>query len=45
MGFVDEWPSRMQGQVFFEVKWGRQHFFVRFKNRIEFFCGGLPEGL
>ena len=24
MGFEDKWPSRMQGQGIFEVRWGSQ---------------------
>jgi hypothetical protein len=42
MGILDKRPSRMQGQVFFEVRRGGRRFFGRVHKRIEIFLGGCP---
>jgi hypothetical protein len=34
MGFVDKWPSRMQGQQFFQNQAGGQQFSVRYKKSL-----------
>jgi hypothetical protein len=38
MRFVVKWPTRMQGEIFFEVGRGGQHVAFKLKNKI----GGLP---
>ena len=43
MCFVDMQPSRMQGQVSFEIGWCKQLFLVGFKNKIEIFVGDCPK--
>ena len=42
MGFVDEWPSRMQGEQFFlkSGKWAK--IFNRVQKNLDFSLGGCP---
>jgi hypothetical protein len=44
MSFVDNQPSRMQGQDFFEVRLGGQRFSAKSKQNLKFLAR-LPEGL
>ena len=40
MGFVDEWPSKMQGQWFFRSRVGWAKVFGRVQKMLIFFWGG-----
>ena len=42
MGFVDKWPSRMQGQWFFWSWVGRSKVFGHVRKILISFLGGLP---
>jgi hypothetical protein len=42
MGFVDEWPSRMQGQMVFSKSGGRAAVFGRVQKIWIFWTGGCP---